>query len=678
MKKRGYQKEAGQRQRRKRMALLGVFFLLGFTTVIYRCIYLHIAHDPKLERIAQSQYRTKIDEIPQRGNIYDANLEELAVSVPNYSVAVRPGKMKDRTESLKKLSQILNWSVHDVGEKLDPAKKYVWLKRDLTPREKDRLSESQIDGVELVKGAKRYYPNREVASQILGAVGRENEGLGGLELFYDRYLRGGEEKSLAFRDARGKTFETEETLKDIPAEANHLHLTLRKNIQYVAESELNAVCNEFSAKSCTAIVMDPTTGAILAMASYPNFNPNSYQNSNIDSWRNIAVTDTFEPGSTFKVIMAASALESGTVKPTDHFFCENGIYQIGNHTIHDHEKYGSLSLREILKVSSNIGIYKVGTRVGKKTFSQIIDLFGFGKKTGIDYPGEASGYIRPASAWQEIEFANAAFGQGVRITPLQLATGFAAIANGGVRMRPYLVSEVTDAQGHIMIETTPRALMRVLSEDNARLLIDMMTEVTEQGGTATKAALPGYNVAGKTGTAQKFVNGEYSHTKFISSFVGIVPQESPKLVVLVTIDEPKGVIYGGLVAAPVFRKIAWAALRDLGVPPEKSMIHPKINKGPTVAAVYPQPQGQSSKLNSLITQASFMEPSNLGLNFGSGHGAEMTPDFRGLSKRKVLSMLDEMGVRGEIVGSGIAVSQMPGPGSPLQKGAVCRVYFKSE
>lgn len=568
-KKKVFPKEGGHRRRKRRIALLSLFFLAGFSVVTYRCLYLHLARDPKLAKLARSQYKTRLEEPPPRGNIYDASGEELAVSVPTYSAAARPAKIRERERVLSELLPILGMKPQEIGSRLNPEKKYVWLKRHLTPREKQELEGRKLVGIELVKESKRFYPNREVGSQILGAVGNENQGLGGLELFYDRYLRGEEEEAIAYRDARGKTFETEETIAQGKRQPHHLTLTLRKNIQYVTEKELNAACDAYRAKSCTAITIDPRTGQVLAMASYPNFNPNAYHVSNLEHWRNRAVTDAVEPGSTFKVILAAAALESGLVKVQDRFHCENGALRIGDRVIHDHEKYGMLSFREIMKVSSNIGIYKIGQKVGKRGFAEVIEKFGFGKKTGIDYPGEVSGFIRPVKSWQEVEFANITFGQGIQVTPLQLAAGFAAIANGGLRMRPTLVSKVVDAEGRVVMEMKPKAAERVLSEKTARLLIDLLQEVTREGGTGTKAALPGYTVAGKTGTAQKVVDGTYSHTKFVSSFVGIVPAESPRLVVLVTIDEPEGVVYGGLVAAPVFRKIAWAALRDLGIPSDK-------------------------------------------------------------------------------------------------------------
>jgi cell division protein FtsI (penicillin-binding protein 3) len=699
-KKKVFANDGGSRSKKKRIALIGLFFFFGFAALLYRCLYLHLSHDPKLERIAKSQYRTKIAEVPPRGNIYDASENELAVSVPSYSLAARPGKIRDKQALEAKLSAALKMPAKDIAVKLASEKKYVWVKKFLSPREKEAIEsiekELALDGAEMVKGSKRYYPNREVASQILGAVGQDNEGLSGIELFYDHDLQGAAESSTAFRDARGRMFETLETLgasgKDVQ-EPHHLHLTLHKNVQYAAERELNQTCDKYGAKSCTAIVLDPKTGAVMAMASYPSFNPNDYQSYSLGLWRNIAITDSFEPGSTFKPIMAAAALEKGAVGPDDKFFCEGGNLKIGDWTIHDHEKYGMLSVRQIIKVSSNIGIYKVGKKLGKKSYAEIVEKFGFGKKSGVDYPGEVAGLLRPAKAWQEIDFANISFGQGIRVTPLQLASAYATIANGGVRMKPYIVANVTDTDGNVLQTNGPEEVGRVLSESTANLIKNIMKGVTEEGGTATRAALPGYTVAGKTGTAQKVVGGRYSHDRYVSSFVGMVPAEDPKLVVLVMVDEPKGEIYGGLVAAPVFREIAWTALADLGVPPSKPEELPAVAKAETQKKTAPAKIAEKSarspkekptavaeakqKLGDFATktlvEAGLVTP--VGLT-ASGGAVRSVPDFRGLSKRKVLAILDERKLPCQVVGSGIAESQVPAPGSVV--GKECRIVFRAD
>ncbi|HSA60524.1 MAG TPA: penicillin-binding protein [bacterium] len=691
-KKTVFTKDRGARTKKKRIAVVVFLFFLGFTALVYRGLHLHLSRDPKLVRIAQNQYRTKIPEAPPRGNIYDASENELAVSVPSYALAVRPGKARDKAALSARLKGILKMPAKDLEEKLSSEKKYVWIKRYLSPREKDELEavskDLAADGVELVKGSKRFYPNREVASQILGAVGIDNEGLSGIELFYDRDLKGSAADSTAYRDAHGRMFETLETLGSAlgreSREPNHLHLTLRKNIQYAAERELNQTCDKYDAKSCTAIVLDPATGAILAMASYPTFNPNAYQSYDVGSWRNIAVTDSFEPGSTFKPILAAAALEDGAVGPDDRFFCENGNLKVGDHVIHDHEKYGMLSVRQIIKVSSNIGIYKVGKKLGKKLFAETVEKFGFGRKTGIDYPGEIAGSVRPSKSWQEIDFANISFGQGLLTTPLQLASAYAAFANGGVRMKPYVVSRVTDAEGRTIQKNDPEEAARVVGPATARLMLQIMKGVTEEGGTATRAALPGYTVAGKTGTAQKVVNGKYSHDKFVSSFVGVVPADAPRFVVLVMVNEPKGEIYGGLVAAPVFKEIAWAALTDLGVPPETS---PGKSESPGVTVA----KGEASKkaktekklsaklanaAEKVLVQAGLVVPA--GLADAPAALPQSVPDFRGLSKRKVLAILDERKLKCQVLGSGVAESQSPAPGSPARKGEGCKIVFRAD
>lgn len=657
MKKRVFPKEQDRRQRRKRIAVVVLFFAFCLSGLVYRCLNLHLSFDPRLEKIARSQYKAKIEEAPPRGNIYDASGEELAVSVPAYSLAGRPGRM-DPAE-FSQIAAFIGMSEKDFAFKVDKEKKYVWIKRHLAPEASEQILKGGFKGIELVKGTQRFYPNREVASQLLGAVGTDNEGLSGLELFYDRYLRGAKSDSTAFRDARGKTFETEETLGERSGDPNHLHLTIRKNIQYAAEKELNAQCGASRAKSCSAVVLDVRTGAVLAMASYPSFNANSYQSYDMSLWRNLIVTDTFEPGSTFKTFVVGAALDSGLVRPQDKFFCENGALKIGKWTINDHERYGMMSVRDIIKVSSNIGAYKVGAKLGKTLVHKAVKLFGFGQKTGIDYPGEVHGYIPPINSWQEVQFANIAFGQGIRTTALQLATAYAAIANSGVRLKPYIVSRVTDAGGQTLLQIKPKAEQTVFKPETAKTLIEVLKGVTEEGGTATKAALPGYEIAGKTGTAQKVVDGRYSHTKFLSSFVGIVPADEPRLVVMVAVDEPQGETYAGLVAAPVFKKIAWAAVVDLGIPPS----HPSPSAPAPLKAA--QPPLEAAKVPR-IQMAGLVT----GASFGVSEEGESTFDLKGHSKRKVMSILEQRRRRCELIGSGVAVSQSTSGG--------CRIYFRED
>ncbi len=663
---------------RERFFFLLLVFFLGFLALYYRSFYLHVAPDKRLESLTKSQYTAKLEQATSRGNIYDLQGEELAISVPTDSVALRPSKVRDEAEMIATLSNLLALPKAEVAAKVHSPKKYVWIKRGLSPEQSQQIRKVKLEGIELVKEAKRYYPNRELASQILGAVGGDGEGLGGGELYYEEYLRGDPEKAVAFRDARGKTLQMDENAHG-SNDVSNLHLTIRKNIQYAAESELEETCKTYHAKTCTAVVMDPRTGAILAMASYPHFNPNDYGYYDLSLWKNLAVTDSFEPGSVFKVILAASALESGLVSPDDQFFCEHGSFNIGSNTIHDHEGYGLLSFRQILKFSSNIGTFKVAQKIGKGAFARVMNDFGFGSKVGVDYPGEAGGQVRPMEKWQDIDFANMAFGQGVGVTALQITNAFSTIAAHGLRMKPYLVAKITNSDGATVWEAEPTPIKQVISERAAHQLTEMMKEVTLEGGTGTKAYLPGYSVAGKTGTAQKLDHGSYSHSKFMSSFVGFVPADQPRLTILVTVDEPQGQVYGGQVAAPAFRRIAWSALRELGVSPDSSHEGGKI----------PLPVIQAS-----LTQASAVP---LGLEVpgnGNEEGAKdvsvvepreleqfvrdyVVPDFSGLSMRQVLKKMDRTGMVVQFHGTGLAVTQKPASGSTMKRGGVCEVTFQS-
>jgi cell division protein FtsI (penicillin-binding protein 3) len=348
-------------------------------------------------------------------------------------------------------------------------------------------------------------------------------------------------------------------------------LNIDKNVQYIAEQALSDGVRASRAKAGTALVVIPGTGAILAMAYTPQFNPNAFTRYKRERWRNRAITDTFEPGSTFKILLVAAALESGVCSPRSKFYCEEGNYRIGRRVVHDVHPHETLSLADILKYSSNIGAAKVGEKVGPAYFYHKLTEFGIGTRLGVDCPGEATGSLLPVRRWTEIDSAAICFGQGVSVSALQLAAAVSAVANGGLLMKPYLVQEITDVQGRTVTSFEPTPIRRVISSGNARLITRMMMRTVEEGGTGIEAAVEGYKIAGKTGTAQKAdpVEGGYADDKYVASFVGFAPAENPVITVLVIIDEPdKEEHYGGVAAAPVFRRIVRETLRYLKVPPE--------------------------------------------------------------------------------------------------------------
>lgn len=630
-------------------------FGLAFGILGGRSVQLHTRSDAKLEHLAENQYTERVRPLPIRGNIYDRRGQELAVSVATYSLAAHPHYIEDEGQVTKKLANIFDIPPRLFKKRLTSKKKFVWLKRRLMPEEVEKIQTLSEPGLVLEKEARRYYPNRELASQVLGAAGYDSEGLGGLELAYDSYLRNAETSELAYRDARGKIF----GVSDDPLRNRniaHLYLTIDKNIQYSAETELVSAAHRWNIQKGSVVVMDPRTGAILAMASYPRFNPNSYPEYDLARWRNTTVMDLFEPGSSFKAITAAGVLEYGIVSPEDTFFCENGDLKIGRTVIHDHEKYGDLNLAEIIKYSSNIGTVKLAARMGKVRLHEMIRRFGFGDPTEIDFPGESPGQVRDPEEWHPVDQATIAFGQGVSVTALQMTSAYATIANGGIRMKPYLVQKIVHSGGEIIKETEPKSLGTVIRPETAEQLMSLLEGVTQEGGTGRAAAIPGYRVAGKTGTAQQFDTKKkrYSDTDYYATFVGFSPLPHPRVVVFVGIDRPRGQIYGGQVAAPIFRNVMTTALHQLRIPPEFAA--PTLMTASQESLPLAEPEtgsaGQQAQLVNFI------------------------PDFTGLSIRQVLSLAEERSLAIDIEGSGLAYRQDPPPGEKLAGGKVCRVFFK--
>jgi cell division protein FtsI (penicillin-binding protein 3) len=401
-------------------------------------------------------------------------------------------------------------------------------------------------------------------------MGVDDRGLEGLEHQYDDLLGGQPRFVAAQQDALGRViFRQEEPERRAPV--FDLTLTIDEVIQYIAERELQRAVERSRAKAGTAIVMDPWTGEILALANQPTYDPNNYQKSGAAARRDRAVTDAFEPGSVFKVILAAGALEEGVIQPGDRFFGENGAIEVSGVTIRDHEKYGWLTVREILAHSSNVGAIKIGQKLGKSLYYHYISSFGFGSLTGLDLPGETPGLMRRPKSWSALSLSVLSLGQEISVTPVQIATAFSAVANGGNLVRPHVVHALTAQDGSLSREVDPGVIRRVISPETAQTLLEMLRGVVDDG-TGKEAALEEYTVAGKTGTAQKMdpATGRYSHQKIVASFVGAVPAESPRLVILVLIDEPEGLRWGGSIAAPTFREIARDALQYLQVPPSPS------------------------------------------------------------------------------------------------------------
>jgi len=636
---------------RFRLLFAKVLFLSVFIIVAGRAFQLQVLQGEKLKRLGERQHLKEWIVLPKRGALLDRTGEPLALSLESQSVYARPRRIQDGDAVSRKLAKILNLNVADVAQKIASDKPFVWIKRQVAPPEAEQIQALNVDGIGMFFEPNRYYPQGQLAGQVLGFVSRDSEGLEGLELRYNNYIRGETGSSVIERDALGRRVLVQGVEGVQIPPGGDIHLTLDTSIQHLAEKELESTITKNRAKAGVAIVMEPFTGEVLALANFPSFNPNNFSKESAQQRRNRAVADSFEPGSTFKTILAAAALEEEVVGKEDLFYCEMGKYAYAGKIIHDTHSYGWLPFYKILQVSSNIGFTKVAEKLKKDRYFKYIEKFGFGIITGIDMPGEVPGLLRNAESWSAIDLATHAFGQGISATPLQMAMAYAAVANGGFLMRPYVVRRVVSPGGEVLLENQPHVVRRVISEKTARLLASMLKEVTNEGGTGVMANVEGFEVAGKTGTAQKadLAHGGYAARKRVASFVGFVPADAPRLVVLVLVDEPEVSVYGGIVAAPVFRNIARGALRQLAVAPQKPDLTPSA-----VGQVEAPFRRAPNKIDEAALDGSF----------------SAVPDFVGLSLREAVEKARTMKMRVKMQGNGYVVKQSPAPGGRWSGDAV--------
>lgn len=550
-----------------RIVIMGGLFSLLLGVLGARAVALQVFRSSILSQKAANQYEKSFVSYGKRGSIYDRNQVQMAVGIDSKSIGFYPRQVKLKNKSVHALAKALRLNPWALKQKMSSQRSFEWIKRQVTPKEIQAVANLNLDSIDFIPEHSRVYPNKSLAAQVVGFTGVDGHGLEGVEFYYDIYLKGKASEFKVLRDALGRGFDAEK--KILSSYSGHnLILTIDRTIQYITEKILAEAVGRYSAKSGIAIVMSPGSGAILAMAHYPRFNPNAYQAFDIERWRNRAITDPFEPGSTMKIFTAAAALESGAITPQSEFFCEKGKYRIGKNTIHDTRPYEHLTLHQIVKYSSNIGAVKVSEQIGPRHLYETLRRFGFGEKTGIDCPGETAGSLMHYRHWSKIDAGAVAFGQAISASAIQLVTAAAAIANDGVLMRPYIVQVVTDQNGRPVKNFKPQKRQRAISIDTARKVKKMMRAVTEKGGTGVRAALAGYTVCGKTGTAQKTdKEGLYAKDKYIASFIGFTPAANPETVILVMLNEPRGEYYGGIVAAPAFRNIAHETLTYLNIPP---------------------------------------------------------------------------------------------------------------
>lgn len=625
----------------RRLLQLFAFLAAWALVVVARLVHVQLVrHDHYVARAQRQQERT-LELNPVRGSILDARGRVLAESVPAESIYADPQAIVDRAETAKTLSKIagIGLTTRELEARLRTPGSFAWIARQLPVDVTAAVRKLNLPGIYFLESRRRSYPRATLAANLIGYTGVDGDGLAGVEHSFDEHIKGAPGKVTLLKDARKAMYAVGADGPNRPRDGHHVVLTIDSVIQFIAERSLEKAAKSWRAAGGSVIVMDPGDGAILAMASYPTFDPNRFREAGPAAWRNRAVQDTYEPGSTFKIVTAAAGLEEGIVTPSQMVDCGNGEIRVANVTIGEHEdhRYGLMSFEDVMVHSSNVGTVRVALSLGPKRMYDWVRRFGFGEKTGLRLPGEEPGLLRKAQKWSLVSPASISIGQEIGVTPLQVVRAIGAVATGGLLVEPRIVEKVVDDENRTILALPRATPRRVMSEKTAAVLNEILKNVVARG-TGDKAALAEHVVAGKTGTAQKAGRGGYYADRFVGSFAGYVPADRPRLVILVVLDEPRGQHYGGMVAAPVFREIAEASLRYLGVPP--SIPSRSIAVEPPLLAAF-------SQSRSVVTEANAV------------------PDLRGLDARAAIARAVSSGLTVRAIGSGVVTSQDPVPGGAL-------------
>ncbi len=679
------------RRRLIRIYLFGLAASFWFGVLTLRLWDFQVRQTDRLTEKAANQHEGEVDIRAERGAIFDRSGSELALSTPVNSIGIFPKKIANPDVAAGVLAEILQLDETDLRRKLG-SDRFQWVKRLADPAEVERVRQLGLKALHFEEESKRYYPKRSVAAQVLGAVGLDHNGQAGLELYFDKHLRGTDGLGLLQYDANRQYYQRQELQAPIPG--SDLLLTLDLRLQSLAELELSKAIGETGSRAGTIVLMRPDSGEILAMANWPPFDPNERARTqqDLEKRKNFALSHMIEPGSTFKVVTASAAIEERLTDPNELFDCEMGGINIGNRRIRDHKPFGLLTLTDVLANSSNVGIIKVGMRLGNEGMHRYLKRFGFGQQTNITLPGEATGLVRPVKRWHSDSLASISMGQEVGVTALQMARLFAVIANDGYLVEPRIVEAVRDHRGQLTpVEHAPK--VRVISADTAVTMKAILERVVA-GGTGRLAQIPGYRVAGKTGTAQ-MINPEtrsYKDGTYVASFCGFAPVNDPALVAVVVLDAPQGKYYGGQIAAPVFPKVVHQALRYLDVAPGRPLERgfeqlPEVPEHLLADFIGEEPVGGPA-----IDAAGQILVASMGSvssgAFGSEAGAarpdersnvavrvtgQVTPNFQGMSMREVFATATRLGVTVEADGNGLVLQQSPAPNTPLTRGSVIKV-----
>lgn len=686
---------------RKRVAFLFLLISVIMMGLIGRLLYLQFYKSAWLSENAVDQ---RIREIPveaKRGIIYDRNGRELAVSVSTESVYAIPAEIRNPEETAAKLAAILALDENSLKNKLKKRQAFTWVKRKIDAEAARQIQMLNLPGIGLTQESQRYYPHDNVAAHILGFNGIDSQGLDGVEMTFDSYLKGRSGSIVIEYDARGREIPQASHRFVPPVEGNNIYLTIDLVIQQIVERELDRVMKETQAKAATIIAIDPRDGGILALANRPDYNPNKFSEFSPKLWRNIAVSNAYEPGSTFKIITTSAAMSEHIVKPDERFF-DPGEVEVQGRNIHcwKHGGHGSQSFAEVVQNSCNVGFVNVGLRLGRDPFYRYIDDFGFGKHTNIDLPGEAKGITIDRTKATPINIATMSIGQSIAVTPVQLVTAVAAVANDGKLLRPQIVKEVKDKSGQVVRGFQPDVIRQVLDPAITRQVKEILESVVSQG-SGKNAYIEGFKIAGKTGTAQKVGAGGYLPDKYVASFVGFAPADNPQVAMLVIIDEPVGLYYGGQIAAPVFGAVMKDVLQYLKVNPQLSLTAkpgteqahvvvpsvinlsvPEAMKELEKAGLTPRVEEAGDRIADQIPKPGSRLPAGGGVllyTMTPRYSADVitVPDLTGRTQREAADALAELSLTIVPIGaSGKVIKQDPPPGSKVTSGAAVTTYFE--
>ena len=647
---------------RSRILIVISFTIFSWIGLSFRLFQVQVIDGSKYRELGFKQAQAQISIPSVRGNIYDRRSKPLTRNIIKYSFATYPAKVRNKTKLANNLSNYFGRTPKYYKDKLEKNKNFTYLERNLSKAESSPILDDIPDGLIIERDSHRFYPNSNVGGQLIGYTDPDNFGLTGIEKQFNDYLTGTPGWVVRQLSGKGNALPNNRFPSKMPIDGNNIQLTIDLDYQVVLHEELSRRINETEAISAMGILMNPQTGEILAMASLPDFDSNYPSKYSMQQHKNRVLTDQFEPGSTFKFVAAAAALKHELVDLNEEFFCENGQFTFAGEIVNDHEDYGLLTFPQIIENSSNVGIIKIAKRIGAKRLYRACRDFGFGIPTNISFAGESPGTLRHITEWSGFSIASVSMGQEVAVTTLQMALAYAAIANGGFLMKPLLVKHIIDSDGNSIYSESPEVLRKISNQKVMKDLTDMLRRVVETG-TGTNAYIPGWSIAGKTGTAEKFIDGSYSKTKYISNFAGFFPADNPQIVGVFVLNEPKyGFHWGNIGAAPIFRRVV---NRIINMDDSIQILKDKYNKDKDPLIVM---NGfNESKIKPMLTKAKFVNIDKYNNSM---------PDVRGMSLLQAKIELRKLGYKIKFTGSGQVAWQSPKPGENLIEGSVCSIGLR--